>query len=533
MKRWSGPAAGLVAGALVALTPVAALMFRFDNPDALLVLLMTLAAYFVVRAIDKPDGEKAMRWLMFAGVALGFAFLTKMLQGLLVLPAFGLAYLIAAPITLRRRFGHLLAAAGALIVSGGWYVALVALWPAGSRPYIGGSETNSLWELAIGYNGLGRIFGGDGNGGGGGSSFGGDTGLTRMFGTSFGSEISWLLPAALIGLVAGLFFTRRLPRTDKIRASLIIWGGWLVITALVFSYMSGTIHPYYSVALAPAIAATVAVSGRELWRGRSHLAVRAVLATMIAATGAWTYYLLGRDTAGWLPWLRWTALIGSIVGAVLLVMGGNRLRNLAVVGLLVGALTALSGTAAFTVATAATPHSGSIPTSGPAGYSSGVGGGFGGGGGSMTGGPDGRSRSTTTSGTSTQGDATQDGTAPSGTTPGGGTGTGSSTSELDQLLAAADTRWAAAVIGSQSAASYELETGASVMAIGGFTGSDPSPTLAEFQQYVANGEITYFITGGSDGGGRGGSGSGTASQITAWVEQNFTATTVGSAPSMT
>ncbi len=379
VKRWSGAAAGLVAGALVALTPVAALMFRFDNPDALLVLLMTLAAYFVVRAIDRPNGEKALRWLMFAGVALGFAFLTKMLQGLLVLPAFGLAYLIAAPITLRRRFLHLLAAAGALIVSAGWYVALVALWPAGSRPYIGGSENNSLWELAIGYNGLGRIFGGGGNGGGGGNAgFGGDTGLTRLFGTSFGSEISWLLPAALIGLIAGLFFTRRLPRTDKIRASLIIWGGWLVVTALVFSYMSGTVHPYYSVALAPAIAATIAVSGRELWRGRHHLAVRSVLAAMIAVTGVWSFFLLGRDSADWLPWLRWTVLIGAILGAALLVLGGSRLRALAVVGLLVGSVTALSGTAAFTVATAATPHSGSIPTSGPAGSSSGMGGGFGG-----------------------------------------------------------------------------------------------------------------------------------------------------------
>src|SRR6478735_4544864 len=349
VKRWSGAAAGLVAGALVALTPVAALMFRFDNPDALLVLLMTLAAYFVVRAIDRPNGEKALRWLMFAGVALGFAFLTKMLQGLLVLPAFGLAYLIAAPITLRRRFLHLLAAAGALIVSAGWYVALVALWPAGSRPYIGGSENNSLWELAIGYNGLGRIFGGDGNGGGGGdgfgggnSGFGGTTGLGRMFGTAFGGEISWLLPAALIGLVAGLWFTLHFPRTDRIRAALILWGGAMVVTALVFSFMEGTVHPYYAVALAPLIAATIAISGRELWRGRDNVVVRIVLAAMIAVTGIWSYVLLGRDSS-WLPWLRWVVLIGSLAGS--------------------GA--ALSGAAAWTLPTAVTRHSGSSPTSGP------------------------------------------------------------------------------------------------------------------------------------------------------------------------
>ena len=111
---------------LVTLTPVAALMFRFNNPDALLVFLMTLAAYFVVRARSRPSAARtALRWLLLAGVALGFAFLTKMLQGLIVLPAFALAYLVARPGRLWTRIWHLLAAGGALIVSAGWYVLLV------------------------------------------------------------------------------------------------------------------------------------------------------------------------------------------------------------------------------------------------------------------------------------------------------------------------------------------------------------------------------------------------------------------------
>ena len=528
VKRWSGHAAGLIAGGLLLLTPVAALMFRFDNPDALLVLLMALGAYCVIRAIETPRGATALRWLLLAGAAIGFAFLTKMLQGLLVLPAFGLAYLLAAPRGLWTRVWHLLGAAGAVIVSAGWFVALVALWPADSRPYIGGSTNNSLWELAMGYNGLGRIFGSEGNGGGGGmggANFGGTAGLGRMFNSAFGTEISWLLPAGLIGLAAGLWYTRRYPRTDRVRASLIIFGGSTIVTALVFSFMSGTIHPYYAIALAPFLAGTVAVAGRELWRGRENPTVRALLAAMIAATGIWSFVLLGRDTS-FLPWLRWVVVVGAVGGAVLLGLGGGRLKKLAVIGLLVGSITALSGTAAWTVATAATAHTGSTPTAGPASAASGMGG--------MGG-------MAAMGGTPPTGATGTPPTGATGTTPGGTTGTtrdgmggfggGASTTnaELVALLEATDTRWAAASVGSQSAAGYVLATDKAVMAIGGFTGSDPSPTLAEFQQYVANGEIGYFIAGGGmGGGGMGGGTSSTGSEITAWVEANFTATTVGS-----
>lgn len=534
VRRWSGDAAGLVAGALVTLTPVAALMFRFNNPDALLVFLVTLAAYLVIRAVESERGRSALRWLLLAGVALGFAFLTKMLQGLIVLPAFALAYLIAGRSGLWTRLWHLLAAGGALIVSAGWYVLLVSLWPADSRPYIGGSTDNSLWQLAIGYNGLARIFGresaaggtgaggfgGGGGGGGGGfggnAGFGGSTGLGRMFGSSFGTEISWLLPAALIGLLAGLWFTRRFPRTDRIRAGLILWGGAMVVSVLVFSFMAGTIHPYYTVALAPLIAATVAISGRELWRGRDNHVVRAILSLMIAATGIWSFVLLSRDSS-WLPWLRWIVLVGFLFGAALLVVSAGAWRRFAVVGLLVGSLTALSGTAAWTVATAATAHSGSIPTSGPSGSSAG---GFGGGArGGFTGG-------TRTDGAATDRGAEATGPAPTGA-PGGFGGSGSVNSDLIALLNATTTRWSAAVSGSQSAAPYILNTDTAVMAIGGFSG-DPYPTLAQFQQYVADGDISYYIAGSGGGGGFGGRG-GANSAIEEWVQANFTSTTVGGA----
>ncbi len=480
VRRWSGCGAGLLAGAVLALTPVAALMFRFNNPDALLVLLLVAAAYCTVRATE----SSSTRWIALAGTAVGFAFLTKMMQAFLVVPAFGLVFLVAAPGGFWKRIGKLLVACVAMIVSGGWFVALVSLWPSGSRPYIGGSTDNSLLELALGYNGLGRVLGGDGNGGGGsgggGTAFGGSTGITRLFGQSMGTEISWLLPAALIGLVTGLWFTRRPPRTGRVRASLLLWGGWLVVTGLCFSYMQGTVHPYYTVALAPAIAALVAISVRELWRGRDFLSARIALATMSAGTGVWNFILLDR-TSDWLPALRWILLIGSSIVASVLVVGGHELRRLTAVLAFAGLLFGLGGTAAYAIETAAHPHNGSIPTSGPNTA------------GSMGGGPD----------------------------------SPASSADVDTLLEATDNRWAAATIGAHSASSLELSTGTSVMAIGGFTGSDNSPTLAQFQQYVADGAVHYFIADGDGMGGGPGGQSGNANEISAWVKAHFTTTTVG------
>ncbi|MFI6959832.1 ArnT family glycosyltransferase [Nocardia sp. NPDC050408] len=533
VRRWSGPAAGLLAGTALAVTPVAALMFRFNNPDALLVLLLVAAAYCTVRATERGSG----RWLVLAGVAVGFGFLTKMMQAFLVLPAFGLVFLVAAPIGFWRRVAELLAAFVAMVISGGWFVALVSLWPADSRPYIGGSTGNSLLDLALGYNGLGRVLGGEGNGGGGGgggnTGFGGSTGITRLFGDSMGTEISWLLPAALIGLVAGLWFTRRTPRTGRTRAGLILWGGWLLVTGVVFSYMQGTMHPYYTVALAPAIAALIGIAVVELWRGRQFVTARIALAAMSASTGIWNFILLDR-TPDWYPALRWLVLIGSIVVAAIVAVGAHQLGRFTAVVATAGLLFGLAGTTAYTIETAATAHSGSIPTSGPAVAGKGMG--MGGPGGAV---PDGFGESGTGApsfdgAAPGQAGTEQAGTEQAGTDAtanrdggGGPGGSNSSNAELQQLVRNTDTRWAAATVGSGSASGLELSTGASIMAIGGFTGSDNSPTLAQFQQYVANGDVAYFIAGGGMGGGPGGGSNSSGSEITAWVKAHYTAITVG------
>ncbi|SFJ62049.1 ArnT family glycosyltransferase [Amycolatopsis regifaucium] len=498
VRRTSGPAAGLLAGAVLALTPAAALMFRFNNPDALLVLLLIAGAYCVVRALENASP----RWLVLAGVTVGFGFLAKMLQAFLVLPAFGLAYLIAAPTSARRRLLHLSGALTATIVASGWYLAVVALWPADDRPYIGGSQRNSLWELAFGYNGFGRITGDEvGSVGGGGNGGWGGTGWDRLFGTEMAGGIAWLLPAAVVALAAGLWFTRHAPRTDRGRAALILWGGWFVTTAVVFSYMSGIIHAYYTIALAPAIAALVGIAGAQLWRARGNPAAAGTLSAGIGLTALTAYLLLSRHST-WLPGLAIAILVAGLLFAILVFVASrlpDAVRRLVAVGALV---TVLAGTGAYTVATAATPHSGALPSAGPdTGHGMGPGGDgivIGG-----AGGPVGR-----------------------GGAGGGLLGTSLPGENLAALLRkdSANHTWTAATVGSNNAAGYQLGSGAPVLAVGGFNGTDPAPTLEQFQEYVRSGRIHYFLGDGMMM--RGETGSDAAQRIADWVAENYPPTTV-------
>jgi 4-amino-4-deoxy-L-arabinose transferase-like glycosyltransferase len=533
VRRWFGAGAGLLAGAVLALTPIAALMFRFNNPDALLVLLLTAAAYAMVRALD----EGRTRWLVLAGSLIGFGFLAKMLQTVLVVPGFGLAYLVAGPVSLRRRIGQLLAAGGAMVASAMWWVVAVMAVPASARPYIGGSQNNSLWNLMFGYNGFGRLTGNETGSVGGAVTTGsrwGATGLLRMFNTQFGAQASWLIPAALIVLAGGLVFTLRAGRTDRLRSSLVLWGGWLVVTAAAFSLGKGIIHPYYTVALAPATGALVGIGGSAMWRLRHRWQARAVLATALGATAVWSYLLLLR-TPAWNPWLRDVVLLGGLVVSVLVAGWTHLLRRAAGLVAASAVLLALVGPGAYSLATAATTHSGAIPLAGPAGAGGAGPGGFGGPGGragGLAGGaPAGRFGFGGTQGGAPG--ATQGG-APRASRggPGGVRGLlGGSTpsAALTAALQASSGRytWVAAAVGSNRASGYQLATGKPVMAIGGFNGTDPAPTLAEFEKLVSEGKIHYFIAGGAGGGPGGTAVSSTSSQITTWVLSHFTAQTLG------
>ncbi|GAA3692362.1 hypothetical protein GCM10022399_05670 [Terrabacter ginsenosidimutans] len=523
VKRHFGAAAGLIAGVVLALTPVAALMFTFNNPDALLTLLMALGAWATVKAIE----QASPKWMMIVGVFIGLGFLTKTLQILLVVPFFGLAYLIAAPTTLRKRIVHSLLAVGTMVLSAGWWVAIVELMPASSRPYIGGSQTNSFLELTFGYNGLGRLSGdetGSVGGGGGGAAGGGmwgSTGLFRMFSSSVGDQVSWLIPSALILLAAGLWLRGRRPRTDLRRAAYLVWGGWLVVTMLVFSFMAGIFHEYYTVALAPAIGAVVGMGAVEAWQRRSSAVGTIALAAATAAAATWSFILLSRTTA-YGDWLRISVLAVGMAAA-LLILATRWMHARAVPFVLAAALVAaLAGPGAYAVSTTAQGHSGSIVTAGPAGSSRGPGGAGGFGGGTPPQLP-GQTGTNGTNGTTQQG----------GPQTGGAGGMGGlldastpSTAVVSALSANADRyTWVAAAIGSQTAAGLQLGTQLPVMAIGGFNGSDPSPTLAQFKQYVADGQIHYFASGGRGFGNQNG-GSSASSEISSWVQENFTSVTI-------
>ena len=512
VRRQLGVAAATIAGVALAITPVAALMFRYNNPDALLVLLLVGAAWALVRTLETDR----IRWLAVAGALVGLAFLTKYLQAYLVLPGFALTYLVAGRGGLVRRLTGLLVAAVAVAVSSAWWVAIVELVPAASRPYIGGSTTNSALDLILGYDGLGRIFGqGPGGGGGpggvaapggfgapgggpGGGAFGGTPGWLRMFNAQWGGDVAWLLPPAAAGFLAGLVARVRAPRTDPRRAAFLLWGSWAAVHVVVFSLMSGIAHPYYSAAIAPAAAALTGGGIVELWRLRERTPLGGiVLGALLIGSATWSLQLLGR-APDFLPGIGIGAVFLAVAAAIVLVVpaipGDVRGGAIARGALVVGIATILVGPGTWTAATMGRAISGGDPHTGPASASTGGFGaaGFGQGG---LGGP--------------------------GGFPGDAGGTDRALT--DYLVANRGTAtWLVAVSSASQAGPIQLATGLPVMAMGGFMGADPAPTLAQLQAYVADGRLRFVLLGGRGGGPGGffgGDGQGNvAGERSTWVQ---------------
>ena len=458
VRRVLGPWPGLLAGLLFALTPVATLIFRYDNPDALMTLLLVAAAYATTRALQ--DGRT--RWFVLIGVLLGLAFLTKSLQAFLVLPALAGVLLLAAPGTLRRRMLQLLAGGAAMVVAGGWWFVVVDLVPRPDRPWVGDTTSDSPLDLALGYNGLGRLIGEKSPSGQvmvrGGS-------IWRLFGSA-GDQVAWLLPPALLALVAAYLLVRRAGRTDPTRAAVLLWGGWAVVTALVLSVMKGIWHAYYTVELAPALAALVAIGATLLWR-RDTPRARAVLTVGSLLTTAWAVSLVARR----LDLVNGVGIAVLLLGVAAVVLlrampawpAGRRI----VAGLLVAA--AVLGPATWSWASVLRPHTGSSVSAGPSGRS----------------------------------------VFSPRVTP---LAPPASPEALALLRKDAhDWTWTAAAVGHR-ADDLQLAVGAAVMPVGGFAGHDPAPTLAGFKADVAAHRVHWFVAGPSVR-------SGHAAAIDAWVRR--------------
>ena len=527
VRRYFGPAAATIAAVVAALTPAAVLMFRYDNPDALLTLLLVGAGYAFMRALE----HGRLRWVILSALLVGLAFDTKFLQAYLVLPAFALTYFVAAPGAILRRFGHLLVALATVVVSSLWWVVAVELTPVTARPFIGGSSTNSALELLLGYDGLQRIFGFLGLGGdrfaggptgisGPGANFSGEAGILRLFNSEFAGQIAWLLPIALVGLVVGLVLRVRAPRTDLRRAAYLMWGGWLVVTALVFSLMAGIVHTYYAVVMAPPIGALVGAGAVELWSLRKAGGTRGqvasiVLAASVAGSALVAALLLVR-TPDFYPWLAPAIVVVGVGAAGLLVLPQPRL---AVAGAALAMAALLAGPAAYALDTINSAHSGGDPQAGPitselAGFRPGDGlpGVFPGDGqpGVLPG--DGRPGGFPPGGR--PGINPGDGAGPAG--PGGGSVDDALISYLEAHHASET--WLVAVASSGEAAPLQLATGVPVMAIGGFNGGDAALTVDQLQAYVESGQLRYIMLGGERIGGAGGS----SSELTTWVTAHGT-----------
>ena len=478
VKRQFGFMSAAIAGMVLVMTPVAALMFGFNNPDAILTLMLTASGYAFLRSLE---GKRPLLWLGLAGLFTELAFNTKMLQGLMVL-----VYLVFAKPPIITRFLHVMFAGVITTMSTLWWSVLVWLTPAGSRPWVGSTNDNNIWSLIFGYNGFGRLLGGRGGGPGGGhgpggTGFGGQTGIFRIFNNDFGPNIAWLLILALAGGGLLLWILRKTPRTNRGRAAVIFWMLWLLIHVVIFSMTSGVIHPYYVVVMAPAVAALVGISLPFLWGAYTRRKPYAwLLPVLVGVTAAIAVIILGY--AGTMTWLMWiVGLLGltGMIGLLVNLYASRRwLQNLAIITAISACTLAPT---VYTLATVNVAHTGSIPTAG-------------------------------LSSTAMRGSNNE---------------TSQADSQLVQYLLQHQhgATWLVAVASANESAAIQLTSSQPVMAVGGFNGSDTPLTLEQFKQLVKDGKVNYYAIS-SHGHGGGGPGGGN-NEITMWVKQTGTVVNYG------
>jgi 4-amino-4-deoxy-L-arabinose transferase-like glycosyltransferase len=413
VRRWAGVTPGLLAAAIFTLTPVAASMFGHSMEDGALTMCLVLAADAYQLAVT----QARLRPLIGAGGWVGLGFQAKMLQAWMVLPALAIGYLLFAPTRLRRRLWQLGAAGLVMLAVSLSWIALYTFTPAGDRPYVDGSTDNSAFAMVFGYNGLerfginfpgavtsgpgvtsssasdlGRIAGvGRLAGSGGGGPTSGST-FTKLIGHSFGPEIAWLFPLALLTLVFGLWALRRARRTDQLRAGLVLWGIWLLTYGLIYSKMSVVPHTAYVAALAAPLAAlggTGIVMFSRWYRSGERRGW--LLPVAVAVELAWALYLWS-DYPDFLPSVKWLVMIAgliTLVALVLLRLSSGASKRLMIAGLAAGAVVMVAAPATWAASVLDPRYAGSSfdAAAGPAGaFTSGGNGSAGGQGGGAAGG---------------------------------------------------------------------------------------------------------------------------------------------------
>jgi 4-amino-4-deoxy-L-arabinose transferase-like glycosyltransferase len=491
VARAFGRSAGLLTAFVLAVTPVSVAVNRSNNPDALLVLLVVVAAWFLQRALESGR----LRHLVWAAGAMALAFNTKTLEAYIVVPALWLAYLVAGPPRLGRRLAHLTVATAVLFgLSAGWVLAVDAI-PARDRPYVGGSADNSALNVAFGYNGLGRINGQEGRGHFGGQArhrpangvradgpgpngapadgpgpngaaagdfaalgrrlFGGQPGPTRLAATGLADQAGWLLPLSLLGSAAVLAGTRR--RRDAAFGAAVLWSVWLVTAAVVFSFAQGIFHSYYLSLLAPAAAALVGIGVVTLARSGPRLGVLLAAGGGVVATALFQWRIL-RAFPAYAGWLVPVLAVGTAVTALAL-LGARRRPAALTAGLTIGLVAVMAAPAAWSLTTVGHSVDGNMDIAGPTTTGAGF-------------------RRFANGGIADQ-------------------------AKLIRFLDAnrGGARYLVATTNALTGAPLILATGQPVMAMGGFMGSDPALTPASLAKLIGGGAIRYFLVGGGFGGG--------------------------------
>lgn len=525
VQRHFGKWAGILAALALAVSPISVVTNRNNTIDSTLALVLLLGAWAVMKAAETGR----LRWLLVCAALLGLGFNIKMLEAYLVVPAFGVLYLLAAPKRLWTRIGHLALAALLLVVISLAWVVAVDMTPASLRPYVGSTQNNSELSLAIGYNGINRLlgqfgggggrpnnvnvngantpgnlgsgtppngaFGGPPNGtppagfggpGGPGGGFGtGNAGPLRLFVEPLGGQIGWLLPLAILGLLA-LAWQRRLRlRDDWQQQSLVLWGMWFLTMGVFFS-VAGFFHPYYLTEMAPAVAALFGIGLVVMWRDYRRSGWRGwLLPLALVATVAEQIVILNNYPT-WSRWLTPVLIVGGVlaVGALLAHRLAPRLQvqalspRVLLPTLSIGVLVLLIGPAVWAAIPVVQNVSAQLPIAGPS-----QDGGFGG--------------------------------------FGGGGRAGNTNTLLIRYLEAnqGNATYLVATASSNTADEIILATNKPVMALGGFTGSDPILTTSQLASLVANGTVRFFLLGGGGFGGGGGQ----QGSLTNWVTQHCTA----------